>query len=421
MRTNYAFVLDTNKVPQNPVHPAEARKLLRGGKAAIYKRYPFTIILKSASDGPLFIRPLRLKIDPGSKTTGMALLDRHRVIWAAELTHRGDKIRHDLESRRATRRGRRQRKTRYRQARFLNRTKSKGWLAPSLMHRVLTTMTWVNRLRKYAPVSALSMELVRFDMQLMQNPEMSGVMYQQGELAGYEVREYLLEKFKRTCAYCKAKDVPLEVEHIVPKSRGGSNRVTNLTLACNRCNQKKGNQTAAEFGHPEVQKQAKMPLKDAAAVNTTRWRLWGEMSALGLPLETGTGGRTKFNRARQKLAKTHWLDAACVGASTPCLQVLVSKPLLIKCIGHGTRQVCRVNKYGFPRTKAGRIKRAFGFSTGDIVRLSQPMGKYKGVWHGILAGIRETGMHDIKARGERITSSWKNLTLIQRADGYAYA
>src|SRR5215471_17672941 len=98
----------------------------------------------------------------------------------------------------------------------------------------------------------------------MQDAEVSGVAYQQGELAGYEVREYVLEKFDRRCAYCHEEGIPLEVEHIIPKSRGGSDRVSNLTLACRPCNQRKGNQTAAEFGHPEVQAQAKAPLKDAA-------------------------------------------------------------------------------------------------------------------------------------------------------------
>ncbi len=178
-------------------------------------------------------------------------------------------------------------------------------------------MTWVKRLARSCPITSLSQELVRFDTQLLQNAEMTGIAYQQGELAGYEVREYLLEKWHRMCAYCGAKAVALEVEHIVPKVRGGSNRVSNLTLACVPCNQKKGRQTAAEFGSPKLQAQAKLPLKDAAAVNATRWALYHALKATGLPVETGTGGRTKYNRTRLGLAKSHWADAACVGASTP--------------------------------------------------------------------------------------------------------
>ena len=120
---------------------------------------------------------------------------------------------------------------------------------------------------------------------------------------------------------------------IIPKSRGGSDRLFNLTLACHDCNQAKGNQTAEEFGHPEVSQQAKAPLKDAAAVNATRWSLYQRLASAGLPIEAGSGGRTKWNRKKQGFPKTHWLDAACVGASTPnSLTVQGSIPLLITAI-----------------------------------------------------------------------------------------
>src|SRR6516162_10122300 len=130
----------------------------------------------------------------------------------------------------------------------------------------------------------------------MQNPEIDGIVYQQGELAGYEVREYLLEKWGRKCAYCKATNVPLQIEHIVPKVRGGSNRVSTLTIACQPCTDAKGTRTAAEFGHPHIQAQARQPLRDAAEVTATRWALSRRLVAMGLPLETGTGGRTKWSR-----------------------------------------------------------------------------------------------------------------------------
>jgi hypothetical protein len=192
-----------------PCTPRRARILLTRGKASIFLHYPFTIILKPkvpvGTQLPLVFKEptalpiqshLRLKIDPGSKTTGLAIVNdiTGEVVFAAELTHRGAQIKAALESRRALRRNRRQRKTRYRVPRFLNRRRPDGWLAPSLQHRVETTLTWVQRLQRLCPISALSQELVRFDTQLMQNPEIAGVEYQQGALAGYEVREYLLEK-----------------------------------------------------------------------------------------------------------------------------------------------------------------------------------------------------------------------------------
>jgi hypothetical protein len=115
------------------------------------------------------------------------------VSFAAEIEHRGDKIKAALDSRRAVRRNRRNRQTRYRKARFNNRTRTAGWLPPSLESRIANILTWVNRLQRYCPITAISQELVKFDTQILQNPEISGIEYQQGELAGYELREYLLE------------------------------------------------------------------------------------------------------------------------------------------------------------------------------------------------------------------------------------
>lgn len=311
---NSVFVLDTNKQPLSPCHPAVARKSLRNGKAAVYRRFPFTIILKRTVENPV-VDSVTVKVDPGSKITGIALVQQGKVVFAVELEHRGRQIKDVLESRRSIRRNRRQRKTRYRKPRFDNRRRPEGWLAPSLQSRVHNLQTWVARFGKLCNVQAISMELVRFDTQLMQNAEISGIEYQRGVLAGYEVREYLLEKFGRKCCYCGKSDCQLEIEHITPKSRGGSNRIANLCLACRECNVKKGNQTATEFGYPNVQAQATTSLKDAGAVNSIRWAVWQMFHSTDLPVEVGTGGRTKFNRTIQNYAKAHWIDAACVGQS----------------------------------------------------------------------------------------------------------
>lgn len=415
---NLVFVLDTNKQPLSPCRPRVARLLLRDGKAAVYRRFPFTIILKRAVDLAEPVPPVTVKVDPGSKTTGIALVQNGEVIFAAELEHRGQAIKDALEKRRAIRRGRRNRKTRYRQPRFNNRTRPKGWLAPSLASRVNNLQTWLVRFIKLCNVQSVSMELVRFDTQLMENAEITGVEYQQGELAGYEVREYLLEKFNRTCVYCGAKDVPLEVEHITPKSRGGSNRISNLTLACTSCNQRKGNQTAEEFGHPNVQEKAKRPLKDAAAANTVRWAIWRMFSDSGLPVEVGTGGRTKFNRTKQEYPKAHWIDAACVGESGRAVALCsTQKPLAIKAVGRGSRQMVNSDKYGFPRGKAKQAKRVHGFQTGDMIKAIVPDGKKKGVYIGNVS-IRATGSFKINGQVDGI--GWRYCHRIQQTDGYAY-
>jgi len=422
--SNFVFVLDSYKRPLNPIRPGMARKLLTTGKAAVFKRSPFTIILKVEITAPQ--EPITLKLDPGSKATGIALVQGKDVIFGAELAHRGQAIKAGLESRRSLRRGRRNRHTRYRKARFLNRTRSKGWLAPSLQHRVETTLTWVNRLRKLAPIASVFQELVRFDLQQSENPEISGLEYQQGVLYGYEIREYLLNKWDRKCAYCGITDTPLQVEHIHPRTKGGSNRISNLCLACDTCNKKKGTQDIEQFlsKKPDILKrilsQAKRPLKDAAAVNSTRWALFnGLRLTTGLPVSTGSGGLTKFNRTRLNLPKSHWLDAACVGQVEE-LKVLTSQPLLIKAAGHGTRQMCGTDRFGFPVRHRSKKQIHFGFQTGDIISATVTAGKKIGSYVGRVL-CRASGSFDIATTNGRIAGiSHKYCKSIHKKDGYSY-
>ena len=121
----YCFVIDEDRKPLFPCSPVRARKLLDNGKVAVFKMYPFTIILKN-NNNVVCDKGLHLKIDPGSKFTGIAILQGCNVIWGTEIEHRGNTIKSDLESRSGVRRGRRQRNTRYRPPRFLNRTRPKG-------------------------------------------------------------------------------------------------------------------------------------------------------------------------------------------------------------------------------------------------------------------------------------------------------
>ena len=421
-------VLDTRKSPQTPVHPAVARRMLRDGEAAVYRKHPFTVILKKALNGSP--ETLRLKIDPGSRTTGLAIVNdaRQEIVWVGELKHRGPEIKRALDHRRAMRRGRRNRNTRYRPARFDNRRRTDGWLAPSLMSRVYNVQTWVRRLCAAFPVGAVSVEVAKFDTQLMENPDISGVEYQQGTLYGYELREYLLEKFQRKCAYCGKPDVPLEIEHIVPKSRGGADRASNLTIACNLCNQKKGNQTAAEFGHPRVQAQARQPLRDAAMMNATRYAVRDMLQRFGLPLETGTGGRTKFNRTRAGLEKSHWADAACVGESTPDEWHIGNGQVFeIRARSYarrGRRQVCLVDKSGFPRTGGKSAVRPFGYQTGDLVRVVKAKGKWEGTYQGRIS-VRSSGDFVFSPRDkEKQPPSFRAediVKLLDRCGSYEYS
>jgi 5-methylcytosine-specific restriction endonuclease McrA len=289
-----------------------------------------------------------------------------------------------------------------------------------------TVLAWVNRLRRLAPVTALSQELVRFDTQKMQNPEISGVQYQQGTLAGYEVREYLLEKWGRKCAYCDAENVPLEIDHIHPRSKGGSDRIANLSIVCHDCNQRKGNMPLEQFlaNSPErirkILAQAKVPLKDAAAVNSTRWALFRALKATGLDVEVGTGGRTKWNRHRLQLPKQHCLDAACVG-HVNVVEHWQQPVLHIKVTGRGSYQRTRLDKFGFPRGYLTRRKSAFGFQTGDMVRAIVTTGKKAGTYLGRVA-IRASGSFNLQTGSGLVQGVHHRFcTLIQRADGYGYS
>ncbi|MBA3532750.1 MAG: HNH endonuclease [Ardenticatenales bacterium] len=425
------FVLDATGEALMPCHPARARKLLKAGRAVVVHQQLFTIKLLDRVGGET--QPVMLKLDPGSRVSGLVLVGHFargaEVLWAGELTHRGPAIRDNLTQRASVRRSRRSRKTRYRKPRFLHRRRRAGWLAPSLQSRVDNILSWVRRLRGWCPVSGLAMELVRFDTQLLQNPEISGVEYQQGTLHGYEVREYVLEKWGRQCAYCDATGVALQVEHIQARTAGGSHRVSNLTLACEDCNQAKGSQDIRTFlAHDpprlaRILAQAQTPLRDAAAVNSTRWALYEALQVMELPLEGGTGGRTKYNRTQQAYPKAHWVDAACVGVSGAQVALDPAMPILqIKAMGRGSRQMCRMDKYGFPRTGPKRFKRVQGFQTGDLVVAVVLTGKKAGRYVGRVA-VRASGYFNILTRQGTLVQGIpaRCCRVQQRADGYHYA
>ena len=426
------FVLDRNGKALMPCSEKRARLLLERGRARVHRLMPLVIRLVDRHAGSCEFQPLRIKLDPGSKITGMALVreqeeDGIAVLNLFELVHRGRQISEALTARRQMRRRRRGANVRHRARRFLNRgNKGQGWLAPSLMHRVHTTLSWVSKLTRFAPLSGISTELVKFDMQLMQNPEISGVAYQQGELQGYEVREYLLEKWGRKCAYCDKQQVPLQAGHIEARANGGSNRVSNLTLACQPCNQKKGAQPVHEFLKHDparlasITAKAKTPLRDAAAVNATRWKLLESLKEAGLVVETGSGGRTKFNRSRLGIPKTHALDAVCVG-QVNAAEGWQRPTLEIKCTGRGSYQRTRATAQGFPRGYLMRQKQIHGFQTGDLIKAVVPSGKKTGIHVGRVA-VRASGSFNIQtSQGVVQGIAHRHCKIMQRNDGYGYS
>lgn len=427
-----------------PCHPARVRELLSKKRAVVVRHTPFTIRLKDRLREDSVVQGVTVRIDPGSKCTGIAVTTdietvdtrtgevttARKGLFAAELQHRGQAIRKSMEQRSNYRRRRRSANLRYRAPRFRNRTKPKDWLAPSLQHRVDTTMSTVSRLVKLFPVTAIEVEQVSFDTHALSLGEekLDGVEYQQGTLHGYEVRQYLLEKWGRACAYCGTEGVPLQVEHIQPKARGGSDRISNLTLACGQCNQTKHARPVEEFlaDRPallaKILRQAKTPLRDAAAMNTTRRQLWQRLLEFGLPVGAWSGGRTKYNRITQGLAKTHTLDALAVGEVGPGVRIVrhAQAVLVAKATGRGTYARTRPDKYGFPRLRLPRQKTFHGYRTGDLARAVVPAGKNAGTHTGRVA-VRKTGKFNITTAAGTIQSiNHKYCRLLQRADGYCY-
>lgn len=422
------FVLDQHGAPLQPTNPARARKLLADGRAAIARHTPFVIRLKDRSADESVVDGVEIGIDPGSKHTGIAVFTQEsgerRGRYSLQLEHRGDLIRKKLAQRSAFRRGRRTRNLRYRPQRSLNRPKPSGWLPPSLQHRVDTTASWVDRLSLWAPVRAVHVERVAFDLQAISaGKPLEDAEYQPGTVRGSEVREYLLEQWSRLCAYCGVTGVPLNIDHVRPRSGGGSDRLSNLVLACVPCNQLKSNRSLDEFvtspvALARIKSQLKPSLRDAAVMNSTRQALWRVLAAR-LPTHAGSGGRTKWNRSRNQLPKSHTLDALVVGELALVTEI-VSTILVAACTGRGTHTRTRSDKFGFPRLQLPRQKRFFGFQTGDLARAFIPTGKCAGTHTGRVA-VRSSGSFAIRTPRGLFTADRKHFRLLQRADGYAYS
>lgn len=395
------LVLNMRGEPLMPTTPGKARKLLEQGKAKVVQRTPFTIQLKYATGEAK--QPITLGIDAGYSKIGYSAVTDDRELIAGQIELRGD-IKRLLEKRRAYRRTRRSRLW-HREPRFDNRGRQKTWLPPSLQHKLDSHVKLVERLKKILPITRTIVEVASFDTQKMQNPEISGVEYQQGELQGYEVREYLLEKWKRKCTYCKKSNVPLEVEHIVPKSRGGSDRVSNLTISCHECNQKKGNRTAKEFGFPKIQKQAKKSLKTTAFMNNVRWKLVNLLNC-----NWTYGSITKYHRTKLGLEKTHISDAFVIAGGME--QERVGHIYVSKQVRRQNRSLYKANLLKGGRRKRNTVKEVNGFRRFDKVLFNKK--------ECFIHGLRSRGYFDIRnIDNEKIGGdiNYKKLRLVEHARG----
>ncbi|MFQ5979605.1 MAG: RNA-guided endonuclease IscB [Candidatus Heimdallarchaeota archaeon] len=272
------YVLNMRGQPLMPTTPRKARKLVTTSKVTVIRRLPFTIQLHYATGEAK--QKIELGIDAGYSKVGFSATTANQEVIGGELELRKD-VSQNLTQRRQYRRTRRNRLW-YRKPRFNNRVASKkqGWFPPSIRHKLISHKHLITEIQKLLPITTIRVEVATFDAHKLKKPEISGVEYQQGELQGYEIREYLLEKWQRQCVYCGKTGVKLEVEHIIPKSRGGTNRIDHLALACRKCNVKKGEKTATEFGFPKIAKKAQQFLKATPFMNVVRRHLVDELRIL---------------------------------------------------------------------------------------------------------------------------------------------
>ena len=376
-KTSQVCVLDQNGIPLMPTKRlGKVYRLLKNQKAHIVNYEPFTIQLDYEPKTHI-IQPMTLGVDSGAIHSGYSLANEHREYYSAEVIAR-DNISKNLSDRRMYRQTRRSRKTRYRKPRFNNRkNKGNGWIPPSLEQKVTVQVNEIKHLHKYFPIENIIIEVAEFDIQKIKNPDISGNEYQQGTLYGYNIRNYLLEKYHHKCFYCDKEVSAFEVEHMIPKARNGSNRIDNLTLSYHDCNQKKGTLTAEEFirqtfsPQKAAQKLRQLPktkqlLKYMAHMNATRWALYNTIKEMYESVSQTYGYITKYNRIDAGLPKAHHIDAKCItGFSTvPSFDIIVVKTKMRR----HNRQLHRATfSKGHIRKVATLPRVVHGFQLYDIV------------------------------------------------------
>ena len=444
---NTVPVVDVDGRPLMPTRPSRARRLIRQGRAnKLWAKGVFCVqVLDVDADDPdVEVDGVELNIDPGAKATGMAVvsdtLNERRAHALIEVRHRGSRIRNRMDRRRAFRRGRRSR-LRNRQPRFDNRSRPEGWLAPSMLTRLANAETWIRRLCAIFPVNFVRVETARFDTQIMENAEISGREYQQGDLAGWQLRSYVFHRDGRRCAYCGSTQAErYELDHIVPKSLGGADRVSNLVVACQGCNIAKANVSVEEFlaGKPArlaaIRRLERASLAGASQMNIIVPELLRRLEAMGMPATTHDAYTTSWARRRLRVPKTHVNDALCVGAPA-ALTHLPDRKTVARSVGRGDRQMLRpADRHGNPRGQGyraycglprqrqgytrcpghrSRQKRILRIASGDLVQFRH--------WrHGLVRGYAAltAGRVAVSHEGKPVSVKAQDAVLVARNNGY---
>lgn len=315
------YVLNINGKPLMPTERhGKVRRMLRDGHAHVVRLRPFTIQLDYISEENL--QEVSLGIDAGSKYIGVSATTETHEVLAMQVKERDDIVKR-IATRRESRRTRRNRKVRYRAARFDNRRRKEGWLAPSIENKISAHMRVIQMVHSILPVSKTTIEIAQFDTQKLKNDKITGIEYQQGEQLGFwNTRECILARDKHVCQHCKgkSKDPILNVHHIESRKTGG-NAPNNLITLCETCHK------AYHRGEIQLDVKRGKSLRDAAYMAIIGRKLYNRTKP-GIREEVYNraqqdysnvyltyGYKTKYSRIHNNIEKTHCADAFCIAGN----------------------------------------------------------------------------------------------------------
>jgi len=398
------YVISKDGQPLMPTsRHGKVKHLLGQGKAKVFRRTPFTIQLLYNSEQ--YIQPITLGIDAGSKTVGLSAASNSKELYAAEAQLRTDII-DLLSTRRQNRRTRRNRKTRYRPARFNNRVKSKnkGWLAPSVERKVQQHLDLVKSVSFILPIARIVIETAAFDIQKIKNPQVQGTDYQQGEqLDSWNVREYVLFRDNHQCQHChgKSKDKILNTHHLETRKTGGD-APSNLVTLCETCH---------KLLHKEkIQLTIKRAasFRDAAFMGIMRWTVYNRLKTAYPDVGMTYGYITKHKRIHELgEPKAHAVDAFCIAGNLQAERI--RKTYLQRFVRRHNRQIHKANAAkGGVRKRNQSVPIIKGFRLFDHVF-------YKGQ-ECFIFGRRTSGYFDLRTLDGAVihrSASWKQIRKLQ--------
>lgn len=358
------YVVSKDDKPLMPCENAVARLLLKQGKAKVKRKTPFTIKLLHHTTE--YTQDCTLGVDTGSSHVGTSVVNsKNEVLYMSDVEIRND-IADKMSQRAKYRRNRRNRKTRYRKARWLNRKNSikKDRFSPTMRSKLDSHMKEIEFIKSILPISRLVMETATFDPHLLKNPSLHNSIYkkwgyQQGGNYGFEnTKAKVLNRDGYTCQHCKGrrKDSKLEVHHIIYRSNGGSDEEDNLITLCHTCHK------GAHIGIVKLKLPGKRKgqLKHATQMNSIRIQL---LKLCSDAIET-FGYITKANRLLLEIDKSHHLDACVIASGGNKFTIRQNILYRKKCVPNGD----------FQQTKGIRSQQAIptgkiqGFRKFDKVR-----------------------------------------------------